>query len=198
MPFQDIEKTIPGLIAGERYIVRVRAISNLGVVSDWSEAYELNIDDAPSITEWLEEELNLHVNDPDPHNQYAMADGSRGAFESEGAVAEHETNVDPHNQYALADGTRGDYIPLSATYKNYFPVTTVAEGGSRTLSISFPTGTFSTAPYLSISPFCTDSSAQIGFHVTQVSSSTATIVLRNNSTNTGSVSIGAYVMAIGL
>lgn len=198
MPFQDIEKTIPGLIPGERYIVRVRAISNLGVVSDWSEAYELNIDEAPSITEWLEQELTLHVQDPDPHNQYAMADGSRGAFEPEGAVAEHEAKTDPHNQYALADGTRGDYIPLSATYKNYFSVAAVAEGSSRTLSVSFPADTFSTVPYLSVSPFCTDSSAEIGFHITQVSSSTATIVLRNNSTNTGSVSIGAYVMAIGL
>lgn len=194
MPFQTIEKTVPGLTPGERYVVRVRAISSLGVVSDWSEAYEINIEDAPSITEWLEQELTLHVNDPDPHDQYALADGSRGSFEEEGAVSTHESAADPHDQYALADGSRGEFLPLSKVYTEYFSTASISEGGTRTLSVSFPSDKFSSAPHVSVSPFCTTTSANISFHVTQVSSSTASIVLRNNGED--SVSVGAYVLAV--
>jgi len=42
----------------------------------------------------------------DDHTQYALADGSRGTFETSGAVSTHEAASDPHNQYLLADGTR--------------------------------------------------------------------------------------------
>lgn len=42
----------------------------------------------------------------DDHTQYALADGSRGTFETSGAVSTHEAASDPHTQYLLADGTR--------------------------------------------------------------------------------------------
>lgn len=42
----------------------------------------------------------------DDHTQYALADGTRGTFETSGAVSTHEAAADPHNQYLLADGTR--------------------------------------------------------------------------------------------
>jgi hypothetical protein len=37
----------------------------------------------------------------DDHTQYALADGSRGAFEASGAVASHAAAGDPHPGYAL-------------------------------------------------------------------------------------------------
>lgn len=138
MPFQTIEKTIPGLIPNERYVVRVRAISNLGVTSDWSEAYEVNIDDIP----------------PGP----------------------------------------SEFVQTDKVYRNYFAVASIAAGSTRTLSATFGVGQFSAVPYLSVSPFCTTTAAHISFHITQVSSTTASIVLSNNGGV--AVDVGAYVMAI--
>src|SRR6056300_1291522 len=42
----------------------------------------------------------------DDHTQYALADGTRGTFETSGALSTHEAAADPHNQYLRADGTR--------------------------------------------------------------------------------------------
>ena len=53
MTIEDVEKltrTVSGVLAGERYAARVRAVSSLGVTSDWSEAYEV-VTDPPILGE---------------------------------------------------------------------------------------------------------------------------------------------------
>lgn len=175
---QAVTRTIPGIAPGERYVVRVRAISRFGVASDWSEAYDLQVDGEGGVVDWIEQELTLydwsHTNS-DTHEIYALADGTRGAFAKQGDI-DSAINALP-KVYTHNQSTQSVDVETEITTTH-----------------TFPTGTFSSTPSVTVSAIYDDESSDIGCYISSISSSSVSVVLYNRSES--SKSIGFSLIAI--